>query len=173
MTMKHASLPLFLFVIVSACTHLNTEGPRADPAAETGAPTASLDRWSAQLDQTALELNLTPRQLVVWEDYQARTRALMNEQLRDEPSAARRLTAPQQIDTRVATVRHRLAAIEEVAAAATRLYEILDPEQKAVADRRLAATVPPLYSGLISCAPMGAPVGGGDKPGGKGAPPRR
>jgi hypothetical protein len=173
MTMKHRSIPLFLFVVVSACTQLNAQGPHPGPAAEPGAASASLDQWSAQLEQTALELDLTPRQRVVWEDYENKTRALMNDQLRTEPTAPRRLTAPQQIDTRVTTVRHRLAAIEEVAAAATHLYEILDPGQKAIADRRLAATVPPLYSGLISCAPMSTPGGPGDKPGGKGAPPRR
>jgi len=122
-----------------------------------------VDQFQPLLQEVAADLKLTPRQLVLWERYEEKVGALMADQLRLEASSARRLTALQQIETRVATVRNRLTAIEDVAEAAGTLYEALDPGQKKVADLRLAATVPPLYSGLAAGGNGGPPRG---EPGG-------
>ena len=178
--MKRAVIPLLLLVGLSACAPFSEGGGRGGPPDvghsandRRGASTTSVtDQQQLLLAETAAELKLTPRQLVLWERYQQRVGALMADQLRPEPAPNRRISAPQQIDSRVETVRHRLAAIEEVQDAASAVYESLDAEQRKVADQRLAATVPPLYSGLISCfsaEPLRAPPSGG--PGG--SPPRR
>lgn len=175
--MKRTSILIFVLALLGACAPL---GGRGGPPGDGDGDNAASDRRSAatisvtdqqqaQLAETAAELKLTPRQLVLWEVYQQKVGALMADQLRAESPPNRRLSAPQQIDSRVATVRHRLAAIEDVQQAANAVYESLDAEQKKVADQRLAATVPQLYSGLISC--FTAPPTR-DQPGG-GPPPRR
>jgi len=128
-----------------------------------------VDQFLPLLQEVAADLKLTPRQLVLWERYQEKVGALMADQLRGESSAARRQSALQQIDTRVATVRNRLAAIEDVAEAARTLYEALDAGQQKIADQRLAATVPPLYSGLAA----GGSADARGRPGGNGGPQRR
>ena len=45
-----------------------------------------------------------------------------------------------------------MAAMEEIAEAAAKLYASLKPEQQALADKLLAGTIPALYSGLGSTA---------------------
>jgi len=168
--MKRTSTLFFLLLLLSACAPFGGGGGRGGSAGDAvGPPIISVtDQQQALLRETAAELKLTPRQLVLWERYQQRAGALMADQLRSEPPPNRRLSAPQQIDSRVATVRNRLAAIEAVQQAATAVYDSLDVEQQKIADQRLAETVPPLYSGLISC--FTAPPTR-DQPGG--APPRR
>ena len=169
--MPRRLFPIFL-LLLGACAPL--PGARGGPPGDGGnaanerpgaATSAAIDQQQAQLAETAAALKLTPRQLVLWESYQQKVGALMADQLRPESPPRGRLSAPQQIDARVATVRHRLAAIEDVEQAANAVYASLDVDQRRVADQRLAATVPPLYSGLISCftappirdAPGGAP----------------
>ena len=171
--MKRTSTLFFLLLLLSACAPFGGGGRGGPSGDAVGPPIISVtDQQQVLLRETAAELKLTPRQLVLWERYQQRVGALMADQLRSEPSPNRRLSAPQQIDSRVATVRQRLAAIEEVQQAATAVYESLDAEQKKIADQLLAQTVPPLYSGLISC--FTAPPTR-DQPGGgpSGSPPRR
>jgi len=175
--MKRPAIALLLSIALSACAPFSERGgpPDGGNAANDrrGASTTSvIEQQQVLLAETAAELKLTPRQLVLWERYQQRVGALMADQLRPEPSPSRRLSAPQQIESRVATVRHRLAAIEEVEDAASAVYEVLDAGQQKIADQHLAATVPALYSGLISCfsaEPLRDPPSGG--PGG--SPPRR
>ena len=175
--MPRRLLPIFL-LLLGACAPLpgGRGGPPGDGAANerpSAATSAATDQQQALLAETAAALKLTPRQLVLWESYQQKVGALMADQVRAESPPRGRFSAPQQIDSRVATVRHRLAAIEDVEQAANALYESLDAEQRRIADQRLAATVPPLYSGLISCftAPPARDAPGG-APGGA-PPPRR
>ena len=173
--MPRRLLPIFL-LLLGACAPL--PGARGGPPGDGGnaanerpgaATTSVTDQQQTLLAETAAALELTPRQRVLWESYQQKVGALMADQLRAESPPRGRLSAPQQIDARVATVRHRLAAIEDVQQAASAIYESLDVEQKKVADQRLAVTVPQLYSGLISCFTAPPPR---DQPGG-GPPPRR
>ena len=179
--MPRALIPLLLSIALSACAPFSDGGGRGGPPGDganaaddrRGASTTLVtDQQQVLLEETAAELKLTPRQQVLWERYRQRIGALMADQLRPESSPSRRLSAPQQIDSRVATVRHRLAAIEEVEDAANAVYAALDAEQKKTADQRLAATVPALYSGLIACftAPASRDAPGG---GPSGSPPRR
>lgn len=106
------------------------------------------DQMQGQLRDTAQELALNPKQAVLWEQYQEKVGALMSDLIRLEPYHPPGQTALQQLDARVDTVRNRLAAMEDLAASARRLYQSLDDGQRKIADRRLASTVPALYSGL-------------------------
>jgi len=62
------------------------------------------------------------------------------ERARNQPgvSAAAPQTAPQQLDKLVMSAQNRATAMEEVAGAAKNLYAMLSPEQRSVADGRLA-----------------------------------
>lgn len=117
-----------------------------------GNPTAfrsPIEQIQEQLAETASALKLTPKQTVLWESYQASVGALMADQVKREVYASTPRTALQQIHAKVDVVRNRLAAMEEVAERATALYQSLDETQKKIADQRLVATVPALYSGLV------------------------
>ena len=72
----------------------------------------------------------------------------MADQMKQESASFARRTAVQQINSKVDTVRNRLAAMEDVSDKAVMLYQSLDDAQKKIADLRLPATVPTLYSGL-------------------------
>lgn len=120
-----------------------------------------IEQHRALLQEVAEDLKLTPRQLVLWEAYQEKIGTLIADQLRIESSSTRRTSALQQIDVRVDTVRNRLTAMEDIAEAARTLYAALDLEQKKIADQRLAATVPPLYSGLGDSGTRGGSEGNG------------
>ena len=58
----------------------------------------------------------------------------------------------QQIDGIVDSARNRLTALQDIAASAKALYETLSPEQKPVADARLATTIPDAFTGRPSVA---------------------
>lgn len=140
-------------------------GPRSVSASGGGSYVVELTQ--RQLMETAQALNLTPRQQVLWDTYQTRIGALMADQMRVEFSEPMRRGALQQINGKVDTVRNRLAAMEDIAEAAKTLYQSLDAKQREIADQRLAATVPALYSGL---GDAGGAEHGGAKPGGRGGP---
>ena len=74
----------------------------------------------------------------------------MDDQTRLAPVNTDSMTAIQQIERKVDTVRNRLTAMEDIADAAGKLYAGLNKEQKAVADQLLPGTLPALYSGLGS-----------------------
>ena len=139
-----------------------TQGPRGPVMASGGHLLADLQE---QLDGLRLKLNLRPDQEGAWQTYQERVGALMSDQLRPVPAASG--NALGQIDHKIDVVRNRLTALEDIADAARRLYLQLDLEQRDIADRTLAATVPALYSGLGAQAsadrdgPPGPPDGRG------------
>lgn len=129
------------------------------------------DQIQTQLRDTAEELKLTPKQVPLWETYQEKVGALMADMLRIEAYQRPNQTAPQAISAKVNTVRNRLTAMEDIAEAANKLYHTLDDTQKKVADRRLANTVPALYSGLNSSRGADGPAPGrGSLGGSKGRP---
>lgn len=122
------------------------DGPRSISA--SGGSAYIVDETQQSLSETAAALHLTPRQQVLWDTFQTRIGDLMADQIRgyiDTPSGR---TAVQQIDSKVDTVRNRLAAMEDIADAAKALYASLDQKQKEIADLRLAAAIPALYSGF-------------------------
>ncbi|WP_319245244.1 Spy/CpxP family protein refolding chaperone [uncultured Propionivibrio sp.] len=126
-----------------------------------------IEQIQEQLVDTAMALKLTPKQAVLWDTYQASVGALMADQVKQELFATTPRTALQLINGKVDVVRNRLTAMEEIAERATTLYQSLDDGQKTIADQRLAATVPALYSGLVVQS-GGGRAGGGQEQGGHG-----
>ena len=168
---------LLCFIALGACSSPmgGREGGPAGPESGRGGGGGSqmgVESLQQQLRDTAEALKLTPRQAVLWDAYQDAVAALMADQLKLEPVQARRQDAPRQIEARVAVVRNRLTAMEDLAQRAEMLYQSLDEQQKKVADQRLPATVPALYSGLVCQGggnqERGGPERSGMGPGGRG-----
>jgi len=69
------------------------------------------------------------------------------------------LASPQQFGQMIDLARNRLTAVEEIAEAGTKLFESLSGEQKAIANRRLAALVTPLLVGgpMVGVGDAGLP----------------
>jgi hypothetical protein len=94
------------------------------------------------------DLKLTPAQQPVWQAYADKLQALVSDLARERSRAQaaaqsrEQLNALQQLDRTLDTARNRLTALEDIAAAAKTLYESLTPEQKSIADSRLATIIP-------------------------------
>jgi hypothetical protein len=154
------------------------QGPGRDGAAgmadhRAGGGNYLLDQTQRQLEEAHAKLKLRADQEAYWDAYAEKIGALMTDQLRSPPRAAQEKPQPAtaRIERKVDLVRNRLAAMEDIADAAKRLYGKLDPTQRAAADQWLPATVPDLYSGLWQGSPGGSAPGG---PGGRppsGGPP--
>jgi len=130
-----------------------------------------MDQLQRQLAEAHDKLKLRPDQEALWDAYAEKTVALMADQLRAPPETPKDQvqSATAQIERRVDVVRNRLAAMEEIADAAKRLYAKLDPGQRTQADQWLPPTVPELYSSLWQGSSGGRPGPGGR--GGPGGPP--
>ena len=160
LSLKYAAILPALLLGLSACAPMGDRGGRGD---EWGGPsqgerqrsggggfTAAADQFRLNLQETAQALDLNPQQLVLWEAYQDKLSALMNDMNKLEPYHPPRQTAVQQIGRKVDLARNRLAAVEEVQEAADRLYRSLNEAQRQIADQRLAGTLPNLYPGPAS-----------------------
>lgn len=123
------------------------EGQPMD-AGESAGGRLIVDQLEEQLADVEAKLNLTPVQQPLWDRYEEQIGAFMADQMRVELAPSGKNTAPSQIERKVAVVRNRLTALEEISESARRLYERLNPEQRAMADRLLPGTVPALYSGF-------------------------
>jgi hypothetical protein len=94
------------------------------------------------------DLKLTPAQQPSWQSYADKVRALASDLARERSHAqagapaGAQLNALQQIDRTLDTARNRLTGLEDIAAAAKTLYERLTPEQRSIADSRLATVIP-------------------------------
>jgi hypothetical protein len=94
------------------------------------------------------DLKLTPAQQPAWQSYADKIQALASDLGRERnraqaaTQAGAQLNALQQFDRTLDAARNRLTALEDIAAAAKALYESLAPEQKSIADARLAAIIP-------------------------------
>lgn len=128
--------------------------------------TSISEQMRMQLNSVRSALKLTPAQNPLWQTYEDRVTDLLSDLSRSaNPPAGE--NAVRQIDRKVDTVRNRLAAMEDLADAAKKLYAGLSREQMEVADRILAGTVPALYSGQPSSFRGDEP-----RPGGEGRPSR-
>ena len=90
------------------------------------------------------DLKLTPAQQPAWQSYADKLQALASDfaRERNRARAGAPQTAPQQLDRTLDSARNHLTALEDIAAAAKALYESLAPEQKSIADSRLASIIP-------------------------------
>ena len=113
---------------------------RRDSGDLSGVTTLSAnDQVRMQITHTRLALKLTPEQTPLFETYQAKVLALLDS---GGATPASQDSAPQQIDLKVDATRHRVTALEDIAQAAKKLYEVLTEEQKKIADQMLPGTVP-------------------------------
>lgn len=159
-------IPAGLVLALAACSPMGERGggpERGDGGERSragGAAFSGIDQVRLQLRDTAQALDLTPKQVVLWEAYQDKVGALINDLHRIEPYRPPRQGAVRQIGAKVDQARNRLAALEEVQDAADRLYQSLDDKQRQTADQRLPGTVLALYA----CAAGGNAQGSGDMP---------
>jgi hypothetical protein len=95
------------------------------------------------LEMLREDLKLSPEQQAAWKPYADKVSALASDLSRERGriKATLQLKALQRIDQSVDTARNRLTALEEIASVAKVLYERLTPEQKSIADMRLATTL--------------------------------
>ena len=89
----------------------------------------------AQLEE---DMNFTQAQLPLWNAYRARVMSMVDDMKRGARVSASESTAPKRFDALADTARNRLTAVEDIADAGKALYAVLTPEQRTVADRRLA-----------------------------------
>jgi len=115
------------------------------PASAAEAQERASDLAQMQLNQARRQLRLTPAQDPLYDTYQERVVALLDDLNRGVAPTTAGDSAIKQIDRRVDLLRNRLAAFEDVSDAARRLYGALTPEQKETADRVLPGTLPALY----------------------------
>jgi hypothetical protein len=143
---------LVLFVALQACGE--TGGKRADgaerePANPTMAEVTRLsanDRFRIHLADVKIALKLTPPQLPLWQAYENNVMQVIAEEERSA-EALPADSAPDQIDRRVRTAGARIALLQQASDAARKLYASLTDEQKPVADRMLAGTLPAVSVG--------------------------
>ena len=95
-----------------------------------------------RLDLLEEDLRLRPEQSVAWATYRSRVLKLAEDMQRASRSAlGGDLTAPKRLDRLADIARDRLTAIEDIVDAGKALYAAFTPEQKIVADRRMAVPV--------------------------------
>jgi LTXXQ motif family protein len=137
-------------------------GPPSPDEADRGAiQRGSLaGEFGAHLQEVRKRLKVQAAQQAAWESFARRAQALMEDQMRGLPRPDDREDAVHQINRRVDVVRNRLAAMEDIADAASQLYSALSPDQRKIADELLPTAVPTLYSGLADF-PRARPGGEG------------
>jgi hypothetical protein len=114
-----------------------------------------------QLDQLEDDLKLAPAQLGAWRAYTDKVQKLADDTTRirfeARTSAPAQSSALQQLDEIAVQMHSRRAAVDEIVESGKALYVLLTPEQKSIADRRLAPVVLLLATGA---APAGTLDGG-------------
>lgn len=95
-----------------------------------------------RMGQLEEDLNLRPDQLGPWKVYRDRVMQMLDDQGRAMRSAtaysAIETSAPKRLDALADAARNRLTAVEDIVDAGKALYASLTPEQRTLADRRLA-----------------------------------
>ena len=139
------------------------------------APANITELVSMRLSQLEEDLNLRANQVGLWNAYRDRVMSLLDDVRREGRTSALESTALQRLDALTDIARNRLTATEDIADAGKALYKVLTPEQKAVADRRLALPLATLSGqdpgGDVRARP--APrAGSGDAPAPPGGGPK-
>ncbi len=101
------------------------------------------------------DLRLSADQRAAWRSYADKVKALVADIGRERergPLSAGQGNSLQQIEHAVDIARNRLTALEDIAAAAKTLYAGLNPQQKSVADPRLATIVSAVTNGAGGAA---------------------
>jgi hypothetical protein len=99
------------------------------------------DQIRLRLTDLRIALNLTPEQAAPWQAYENKAVEMLVNAGRDA-GAAGGGNALTQVDRRVAAEQTRVAELVQLANVARKLYSTLTDEQKRIADRMLASTIP-------------------------------
>ena len=91
-----------------------------------------------RVSQLEEDLNLTAAQLPLWNAYRARVQSMLDDMRRGARVSASETNAPNRLDSLADSARNRSTAVEDIVDAGKALYAALTPQQKEVADRRLA-----------------------------------
>ncbi len=91
-----------------------------------------------RLSQLEEDLLLASAQRPAWSVYRSAVLRMLDDQRRGIRTAAATVTAPQRLDALADLARNRLTAAEEIVDSGKALYAVLSPEQRVIADRRLA-----------------------------------
>ena len=119
-------------------------GGGADRAAKAQEkPQESVDQLALILAELQEDLKLTANQQAVWDAYARNVEALASDVARERgrTKEVMQMKVLQRLDHIVDVARNRLTAVEDIAAAAKKLYAGLTPEQQSIADPRLATAI--------------------------------
>jgi uncharacterized Ntn-hydrolase superfamily protein len=121
-----------------------------------GEQRAAVDQFALVLAELHEDLKLTAGQQAAWDGYARNVEALASDVVRERGKAKElsQMNALQRMDHAVDVARDRLTAMEDVVAAAKKLYAALSPEQQSVANPRLATVI-------AAAAEPGVPPAGG------------
>lgn len=173
---------VFLAVIVFTATEVMAQFPgggsrggmrgggdrgaqRGSPPGVPGSPRSPIQENMATQVQIVLAeieeaLKLSPQQERAWQDYAQKVMALTSDILREQnrarTSGESSPNALQQIDNLVDIERNRLTALEDIQVSGKRLYDFLVPEQRKLADARIAKVIPFALPGLPDRGPGSA-----------------
>ncbi len=139
------------------------EGTDGRGPGKAGSREPPLNAFEVTLHEFHEDLKLSAEQEPLWQRYEDKLRALIDDLSRERNRKPEQLGVMQKIDRTVDAARNRAAALEEIGDAAKALYAKLSPEQQAAADPRLANV-------MLMPLELGAPQTRGQRP--SGPPPR-
>jgi len=121
----------------------STRGGEERAAKAPEKPQIGVDQLALILAQLQEDLKLTADQRAAWDAYTRSLEALASDVLRERgrTKEVMQMKVLQRLDHAVDVARDRLTAVEDIAAAAKRLYAGLTPEQQSIADPRLATAI--------------------------------
>ena len=144
--MRRAALAAFFACVIPLAAHaqldkrgLEYQLKNAPKAGDAKMVNASLPELvNLRMSQLEEDLNLTQQQLPAWKTYQDRVKSMLDDARRGARVSASETTAPKRLDAIADLARNRLTAVEDIVDAGKALYAVLSPQQREVADRRLA-----------------------------------
>jgi protein CpxP len=104
-----------------------------------GAGVSPAARVEGRLAALKSQLKITSDQESAWQAFEGKAKAMAGSmQTRRAEMTPAKLTAPERLAQRAAFAKEGAANLESMSAAVKVLYEVLTPEQKAIADQRMA-----------------------------------
>ena len=124
-------------------------------------PENGVDQLALILAELQQDLKLTADQQVAWGAYTRNVEALASDVARERgrTKEVMQMKVLQRLDHAVDVARNRLTAVEDIAAAAKKLYAGLTPEQQSMADPRLATAIAAASGPANSGIQLGRPEG--------------
>lgn len=115
---------------------LKSAPPKSDDARTVNANLPEL--VNIRMSQLEEDLQITSAQMPLWKAYRTRVMDMLEDVKRGPRVSASETNAPKRFDALADMARNRLTAVEDIVDAGKALYASLTPQQKEVADRRLA-----------------------------------